>query len=119
MGEGRLVAEVLRRRNIRGVPINLPVMVEEKNQMNSVKGVVFIFQREVAENGVSTVKKIEERGLTGCVLSDESDGVVDKQSVCDFLKLVFFIFRGFLGFCGKVEDAVILNVLKVGRFDIK
>ena len=119
MGEGCLVTEVLRRRDIRGVPINLPVMVEEKNQMNPVIGVVFIFQREVAENGVSTVKKIKERGLAGCVFSDESDGVVDKQPVCDFLKFVFFIFRGFLGFCGKVEDAVILNVLEAGRFDIK
>ena len=95
------------RRNIRGVPINLPVMVEEKEPDEFRHRSSFIFQREVAENGVSTVKKIEERSLTGCVLSDESDGVVNKQSVCDFLKLVFFIFRGFLGFCGKVEDAVI------------
>ena len=119
MGEGRFVAEVLRRRNICGVPINLPFMVEEKNQMNPVIGVVFIFQGEVAENGVSAVKKIEERSLTGCVFSNESDGVIDKQTVCDFLEFVFFIFRGFLGFCGKVEDAVILNVLEAGRFDIK
>ena len=36
-----------------------------------------------------------------------------------YTHLVFFIFRGFLGFCGKVEDAVILNVLEAGRFDIK
>ena len=48
---------------------------------------------ELSENGVASIEKLDGRCLSGSVLPDDGEGIVDIEVFCYLLQLVLAIFR--------------------------
>ena len=93
--------------------INAALMIEHDFQFYIIIIIVFIFQTEFTENGITAFHQLNCRSFAGCIFSNKGYRIKHIQFFCNFLQLVFFIFTGFLGFCHKIDCKIIAAIFIV------